>query len=100
MTLKSKILTVLLASAFVCSCSTTIVHEPSADEPAVSDGVNINTAGIAELKRLPGIGQKTAEEIIEFRSQNGPFRRRQSLMQIRGISEERYLNIRHLVRTE
>ena len=69
-------------------------------EPARAEAININTAGIDELEHLPGIGRKTAEQIIEFRALHGPFRRRESLMQIRGISQQRYINVRHLIRTE
>lgn len=62
--------------------------------------ININTASAEELERLPHIGRKTAEAIVEFREKNGPYRRVEHLMQIRGVSEERFRNIQHLVRAE
>ncbi|HVF46536.1 MAG TPA: helix-hairpin-helix domain-containing protein, partial [Pyrinomonadaceae bacterium] len=37
--------------------------------------ININTASADELERLPHIGRKTAEAIVDFRVKNGPFRR-------------------------
>ncbi|MEO8260637.1 MAG: helix-hairpin-helix domain-containing protein, partial [Acidobacteriota bacterium] len=44
----------------------------AAGSPAV---VNINTASIAELDALPGVGAKTAALIIEYRQKNGPFKK-------------------------
>lgn len=97
---KYQILVVVLVAIFVGSCSSRVVYEPSNAVAASAPAININTASTDELEKLPHIGRKTAESIIEFRTQHGPFRRRESLMQIRGIGEERYLNLRHLVRTE
>jgi competence protein ComEA len=68
----------------------------AADTPPI----NINTASAEELERLPHVGRKTADAIVEFRETNGPFRRVEHLMQIRGISEERFRAISHLVRAE
>jgi competence ComEA-like helix-hairpin-helix protein len=56
--------------------------------------VDINHAGIEELTTLPGIGKTTAQKIIEFREKNGPFRRVEELLIIRGISEKRLKQIR------
>src|SRR5687767_2466802 len=67
---------------------------------ANTPAVNINSAPADELERLPDIGPKTAEAIVEFRVKNGPFRRVEHLMQIRGVSEERFRAIRHLIRAE
>ena len=50
-----------------------------------------------ELEKLPRIGRKTAESIVEFRNENGPFRRAESLLLIRGLSEKRFAEIRDLV---
>ena len=62
--------------------------------------ININTATVDELEKLPHIGRKTAEAIVEFRTANGPFRRVEQLMQIRGVSEERFANLRPLIKIE
>ena len=35
--------------------------------------VNVNTATAAELESLPGIGEVTAQAIIDYRTENGPF---------------------------
>ena len=62
--------------------------------------ININTASVDELEKLPYIGRKTAEKIIQFREENGPFRRVEHLMQIRGISEKRFLEIQPFLKAE
>lgn len=66
----------------------------------VSDTININTASVEELQRIPNVGESTARRIVEYREQYGPFSRTEDLMQIRGISDERFRQIRHLIRAE
>ena len=60
--------------------------------------VDINTAGIEELKSLPGIGEKTAEKIINKRNELGSFNSVEDLMLVPGIGsktlEKLLLNIR------
>lgn len=88
----------LLAGA---ACSTRRVYETTASRvPAAPDAININTATAEELERLPYIGRKTAEAIVEFRTVNGPFRRPEHLMQIRGVSETRFAEMRPYIKTE
>ena len=93
------ILLVAITSCLLISCSRHVEHVPN-EIANSSNGVNVNTATVDELERLPHIGRKTAEEIVEFREANGPFRRVEHLMQIRGISEERFLTLRPFIKTE
>ncbi len=65
-----------------------------------NETINLNTAMAEELQRIPGVGESTARKIIEHREEHGPFRRPEDLMQIRGISDKRFRNIQHLIRTE
>jgi competence protein ComEA len=55
--------------------------------------ININTVGINELTKLPGIGQKTAERILELRRQRGKFKRLEELMDVKGIGEVKFSKI-------
>ena len=62
--------------------------------------VNINSASVAELEQLPGIGPGLAERIVTHRQEHGPFRRAEHLMMVRGISDRKFREIRLLVRVE
>lgn len=69
----------------------------SAAPPAAKPGtasVNINTASATELERLPGIGGKTAARIIEYRQKNGPFKKVEELMNVRGVGEKSFLKLK------
>lgn len=93
---------ILLITAFwlVAGCSSKVEYHPSNIVLAPQNAVNINTATAEELEKLPHIGRKTAETIIQFRTENGPFRRPEYLLQIRGVSERRFLETRQFIRTE
>ena len=56
--------------------------------------VNINTATVADFETLPGIGAKTAARIIEYRQKNGPFKKVEELMNVRGIGEKNFLKLK------
>ncbi len=59
--------------------------------------VNINTATVEELARLPGIGPRIAERIVQHREKNGPFRRVEELLIIRGVNRKKFEKIRPLI---
>lgn len=59
--------------------------------------VDLNTATLAQLETLPGIGPRTAARIKEYREKSGGFKKTEELMKIRGIGEKAYLRIRDLV---
>ncbi len=56
--------------------------------------VNLNTASAADLEALPGIGAKTAARIVEYRQKNGPFKKIEELMNVRGIGEKNFLKLK------
>lgn len=56
--------------------------------PPLTEPLSINRATAAELEQLPRIGPRTAERIVAFREANGPFRRVEDLLQIKGIGEK------------
>lgn len=66
----------------------------SGAKPAATGTININTASAADFEALPGIGAKTAARIVEYRQKNGPFKKIEDLMNIRGIGEKNFLKLR------
>ena len=60
--------------------------------------VDINTADASELASLPGIGERRAAAVIEYREKNGRFTDIRQLMQISGIGEAVYAGLKDLVR--
>ena len=53
------------------------------------DMVNINSASVAELQHVDGIGVKTAEKIVAYRQAHGAFAHVQDLLNVRGMGEKR-----------
>ena len=71
---------------------------PSAPPPAPAPApINLNTATAADLEKLPGVGPAVAARIIEHRQKNGPFKKIEDLMTIRGIGEKTFLRLKPLV---
>ena len=63
-------------------------------KPAMVTTININTASMKELDALPGIGAKTAALIVEYREKNGPFKKIEELMNVRGVGEKSFLKLK------
>ncbi len=61
--------------------------------------VNINSATLTELQVLPGIGPVSAQRIIDYRSERGPFSTIEQLVEVKGIGEKSLDKIRPLVST-
>jgi competence protein ComEA len=59
--------------------------------------VNINTATQAELESLPRIGPKVAQRIIDYRTQNGNFKKVEDIMKVKGIGEKIFAQIKDLI---
>lgn len=55
--------------------------------------VNLNLASVKELMTLPGIGEKTANNIFLYRKLNGPFITIPDLLKVKGVTEKVILNI-------
>ncbi len=68
--------------------------QPAKNTGAAPAVVNLNTATAEQLDSLPGIGAKVAARIIEYRQKNGPFKKIEDLMNVRGIGEKNFLRIK------
>ena len=56
--------------------------------------IDLNQASAQQLTRLPGIGESLAKRIVDFREQNGPFKRVEDLMKVKGIGEKSFQKLR------
>ncbi len=74
-----------------------IFEAPAGEDSGYSLTININTASGAQLESLPGIGPVTAEKIIQYRSANGPFARKEDLLDISGIGPKKFEAIKDLI---
>ena len=63
--------------------------------PALENGlVNLNTADVAALMTLPGIGESRAKAIISYREQHGAFAKIEDIMKISGIKQAAFSKIK------
>lgn len=69
------------------------------DADTTSSGrlVDINTATVADLEALPGIGAVIAQRIVDHREANGPFASIEGLLDVSGIGDATFAEIRDLV---
>lgn len=63
------------------------------EPPPELNSVDINSADLKVLCSLPGIGSKTAANIIEFRSAAGGFRSVKDLLEVKGIGPSKFSKI-------
>lgn len=68
--------------------TTSATSEQSSTEKEPTDfPVNINTASVEELQKLPDIGAAKAAEIVAYREHNGNFQSKEELLNVYGIGE-------------
>jgi competence protein ComEA len=65
----------------------------------INNLVNINTATIEQLDTLPEIGPKTAQNIINYRDANGPFEKTEDIMNVDGIGQAIFNEIKDMITT-
>lgn len=56
--------------------------------------VNLNTASVAQLTQLPGIGESRARAIVELRRKRGGFKSVEELREVKGIGEKSFQKLR------
>ena len=100
----------LVLVAALVFISSPLVAQPAAPKPQAGGGraakpavtatvvstevINLNSATAAQIATLPGIGPKTADLVVQYRTKNGPFKKIEELMNVRGIGEKSFLKIK------
>ncbi|MBI4168783.1 MAG: helix-hairpin-helix domain-containing protein [Acidobacteria bacterium] len=85
----------LLGTALLIAIATlAMLPRAAAATPPANDKININTAGVEELVTLPGIGRVYAERIVEYRQKNGPFKKVEDILNVRGVGEKTFEKIK------
>jgi competence protein ComEA len=88
----------VLASSLSFPGAGVLAQTPASDRPAtVASPVNLNTASVTELQQLRGVGPSMAARIVEYREKNGGFKKVEELMNIQGIGEKRFLELKSMI---
>ena len=59
--------------------------------------ININTASIQELDTLPGIGEATANKIVNYREEKGKFNSIEEIKNVNGIGDKKYEELKQML---
>lgn len=77
-----------------------LVGDPPAGQGGSGDAggrVNLNSADLVALDALPGVGPVTAESIVSWRQENGPFQSIDDLLEVKGIGDATLAELRDRV---
>ncbi|HJB54015.1 MAG TPA: helix-hairpin-helix domain-containing protein [Candidatus Oscillibacter pullicola] len=110
---KSEIILLGLTAVFLCALAglslrdrqdrvpgaviETEVEVPREDIAPEFPPVDLNTATAEELDTLPGIGESLARRIIAYREANGPFGSIEEIMEVSGIGEAKFAELKDRV---
>ena len=87
----------ILASALLATPFPSDHTQAPAPAAAPRAALDLNSASVAELEGLPGVGRSTAERIVEHRQKNGAFKKIEELMNVKGIGEKSFLRLKPLI---
>lgn len=71
-----------------------VITDSNVEENEVDSKVNINTASKEKLETLPGVGETTAQKIIDYREANGKFKTIEDIKNVRGIGDAKYESLK------
>jgi competence protein ComEA len=76
------------------------IYVPKSGEMSEPQRIDLNRAETWLLDALPGIGPGRAQDIIDYRNQNGPFHRIEDLLNVEGIGESTLDKMRDFITVE
>ena len=59
--------------------------------------ININKANVSELKQITGIGESTANKIIDYRENVGKFKKIEDIKEVKGIGESKFESLKNKI---
>lgn len=74
-----------------------IEDETSNVKSKETEKININTADQSTLEKIPGVGESTAQKIIEYRKTNGKFKNIEDIKNVSGIGDSKFENIKEKI---
>jgi comEA protein len=76
-------------------------QRPLGQAAASADGViNLNTASLQELTRLPSVGPSRAQAILELRQKLGGFKKVEDIMRVKGIGRKTFRKLEPMLRLQ
>ncbi|HKB71087.1 MAG TPA: helix-hairpin-helix domain-containing protein [Thermoanaerobaculia bacterium] len=66
----------------------------AANTSAASGTINVNSASAEQIALLPRVGLKLAQKVVEYRKTNGPFKKIEDLMEVKGVGEKLFVVLR------
>jgi competence protein ComEA len=92
-----KRIALVLAAVLSLGGAAALAQDASKSPSGSAQTLNLNTATLAQLEALPGIGPSTAERIVEYRQKSGGFKKVEDLMNVQGIGEKSFLKLKPLI---
>ncbi len=74
-----------------------IISTKKKEEPLQKKSIDLNKASVEELKKLPGIGDKTAQKIVEYRKKYGRFNKIEDIMKVERIGPNLFEKIKEYI---
>ena len=59
--------------------------------------INVNTANVSELKQITGIGESTANKIIDYRQNVGKFKKIEDIKEVKGIGDSKFESLKNKI---